>query len=97
MMRETTINNLKKVSKFMLDNAHYAMASERIEAKQPNLFELLKYAVRKECNQLSAATGINCSNIIKTPRQFNWLANETEYGLRKMMRKNDGLRIAWEG
>jgi len=95
MMRNTTINRLNTVAQFLIRNAGAATRSECAAANQKNLFDLLKYAVRKEKRQLAEATGVNVINICKTTRQFNWLANEAAYGIRK--RFNDMyIRNAWD-
>lgn len=95
MMKSTTINNLNNLATMLVANAVFCQKSEVQASKKSTLFEVLKYAIRKEAAMIQAFCGINALNIAKTPRQLNYVASETEYKLRKLFRKNESLKLTW--
>ena len=95
MMKSTTINNLNNFSNMLVANAVFCQKSDVESSKKSTLFEVLKYAIRKEADMIKAHWGINALNIAKTPRQLNYVASETEYKLRKLFLKNESLKLIW--
>lgn len=95
MMKSTTINNLNNLSRMLVANAMLCQKSDVRASKKSTLFEVLKYAIRKEAAMIRAFWGINALNIAKTPRQLNYVASESEYKLRKLFRKNEDMKLTW--
>lgn len=95
MMKSTTINNLNNLTTMLVANAVFCQKSDVQASKKGTLFEVLKYAIRKEAAMIKTFWGINALNIAKTPRQLNYVASETEYKLRKLFRKNESLKLVW--
>lgn len=95
MMKSTTIDNLNNLSKMLVANAVFCQRSDVEASKKTTLFEVLKYAIRKEAAMIKTFWGINALNVAKTPRQLNYVASETEYKLRKLFRQNEALKLVW--
>ena len=95
MMKSTTINNLNKLVNMLVANAVFCQRSDVESSKKSTLFEVLKYAIRKEAAMIKDYWGINAINIAKTPRQLNYVASEVEYKLRKLFLKNESLKLVW--
>jgi len=95
MMKSTTITKLNNLVTKLVANASYCQPSDVQMAKKTSLFELLKYAIRKEAGMMQAYWGVNALSIAKTPRQLNYVASETEYKLRKLFLKNEALKSVW--
>ena len=94
-MKSTTINKLNNLAARLVTNAIHCRPIEVKESKKTTLFEVLKYAIRKEAGMMQAYWGINALSIAKTPRQLNYVASETEYKLRKLFLKNETLKSIW--
>ena len=95
MMKSTTINKLNNLVNLLVANAKYCKDSEVRDSKKSTLFEVLKYAIRKEARRMDFEWGVKATSIAKTPRQLNYVASETEYKLRKLFRQNEALKLAW--
>lgn len=95
MMRQTTISKLNDLISKLVANAGFATAEEVLTSKKTNLFDVLKYAIRKELKMMNTFWNVNAVNVTKTPRQFNYVASEVEYKLRKLFLKNDNLKSTW--
>ena len=48
MMKSTTINNLNNLTTMLVANAVFCQKSDVESSKKSTLFEVLKYAIRKE-------------------------------------------------
>ena len=94
-MKPTTLNNLNNLTSMLVANAIFCQKSDVQASKKSTLFEVLKYAIRKEAAMIKAFWGINAFNVAKTPRQLNYVASETEYKLRKLFRRNEALKLVW--
>lgn len=94
-MKKSTLKTLDTLVTMLIANAHYCNESEVKNSKKDKLFEVLKYAIRKEAPMIMAHWGINAMNIAKTPRQLNYVASEVEYKLRKMLRANENMKRVW--
>ena len=94
-MKSTTLNNLNNLTSMLVANAIFCQKSDVQSSKKTTLFEVLKYAIRKEAAMIKAFWGINALNVAKTPRQLNYVASETEYRLRKLFRRNEALKLVW--
>lgn len=94
-MKSTTITKLNNLVAQLVTNAIHCQPIEVKESKKTTLFEVLKYAIRKESKMMQAYWGVNALNIAKTPRQLNYVASETEYKLRKLFLKNEALKSVW--
>ena len=95
MMKKSTLDNLNKLAKMLVANAVFCRKSDVQASKKGSLFEVLKYAIRKEAAMIKTFWGINALNVAKTPRQLNYVASETEYRLRKLFRQNEALKLVW--
>ena len=95
MMKSTTLNNLNTLVKMLVENAVFCQKSDIQASKKSTLFEVLKYAIRKESTMIRTFWGVNALNIAKTPRQLNYVASETEYKLRKLFLKKPELKDVW--
>lgn len=95
MMKSTTLNVLNTLVNKLVANAIFCQKSDVQSSKKSTLFEVLKYAIRKEAAMIKTFWGINALNIAKTPRQLNYVASETEYKLRKLFRQNEALKLTW--
>lgn len=94
-MKSTTITKLNNLVALLAANAIHCQPSEVKASKKTTLFEVLKYAIRKEAGMMQAYWGINALSIAKTPRQLNYVASEAEYKLRKLFLKNEALKSIW--
>lgn len=94
-MKSTTITKLNNLVTLLAANAGCCQPSDVQMAKKTSLFELLKYAIRKEAGMMKDYWGVNALSIAKTPRQLNYVASETEYKLRKLFLKNEALKSVW--
>ena len=94
-MKSTTLDNLNNLTSMLVANAIFCQKSDVQSSKKTTLFEVLKYAIRKEAAMIKAFWGINALNVAKTPRQLNYVASETEYRLRKLFRRNEALKLVW--
>lgn len=95
MMKQTTLDNLNKLAKMLVANAVFCRKSDVQASKKDSLFEVLKYAIRKESAMMKAFWGVNALNVAKTPRQLNYVASEAEYKLRKLFLKQPELKAVW--
>ena len=95
MMKSTTLTKLNNLTTMLVANAVFCQKSDIQASKKGTLFEVLKYAIRKEAAMIKTFWGINALNIAKTPHQLNYVASETEYKLRKLFRKNEALKLTW--
>ena len=95
MMKSTTITKLNNLVTLLVANAICCQPSDVKASKKTSLFEVLKYAIRKEAEMMKAYWGVNALSIAKTPRQLNYVASETEYKLRKLFLKNEALKSVW--
>jgi hypothetical protein len=95
MMKSTTLNTLNTLVNKLVANAIFCQKADVEASKKTTLFEILKYAIRKEAAMIYTFWGINAINIAKTPRQLNYVASETEYKLRKVLRVNEDMKSTW--
>lgn len=95
MMTTATLTKLNKLSSMLAANAVFCQKSDVQASKKTALFDILKYAIRKEAAMIGAFWGINATNVAKTPRQLNYVASETEHKLRKLFRGNEELKAIW--
>lgn len=94
-MKSATINKLNNLVTLLVANAANCLRSDVQESKKDNLFDVIKYAIRKEANLIRAYWDINASSIAKTPRQLNYVASEVEYKLRRRFLTNPNLKSIW--
>lgn len=66
MMKPATINNLNNLTTMLVANAVFCQKSDVQASKKGTLFEVLKYAIRKEAAMIKTFWGINALNIAKT-------------------------------
>jgi hypothetical protein len=95
MMKQSTLTKLNNLVSMLVANAQFCQRSDVEASKKSTLFEVLKYAIRKESGMIQTFWNINALSIAKTPRQLNYVASETEYKLRKLFRKNETLKLVW--
>lgn len=94
-MKTNTLNTLNKLVNMLVANAVFCQKTDVQGSKKDSLFEVLKYAIRKEAGMILAFWGINALNVAKTPRQLNYVASEAEYKLRRAFLKNPELKSTW--
>lgn len=94
-MKPATINKLNNLVTLLVTNAIFCSCEDIQASGKKSLFEILKYAIRKESAMMKALWGVNALNVAKTPRQLNYVASETEYKLRKLFLKNPELKSTW--
>lgn len=95
MMKQSTLTKLNNLVSMLVANAHFCDKADVEASKKTTLFEVLKYAIRKESSMIQTFWNINALSVAKTPRQLNYVASETEYQLRKLFRKNESLKLVW--
>lgn len=92
MMRQTTISKLDDLVSKLVANVKFATVEEVLSSKKTTLFDVLKYWIRKESKMMNSSWNVNAVNVTKTPRQFNYVASEVEYKLRKRFLKDSSLK-----
>lgn len=95
MMKSTTITKLNGLVKKLVDNAPCCTVADVASSKKRSLFDVIKYAIRKESPMMAAFWEINALSIAKTPRQLNYVASEVEYHLRRLFLKSPELKSVW--
>jgi len=95
MMRNSTIKVLNILINKLVINSKFALVEDVVKSGKKSLFEVIKYAVRKEAKMMNTFWSINAVNVAKTPRQLNYVASEVEYKLRKLFLKDEALKSVW--